>query len=195
MTLNENETLKLGIIGPCDIKRAANAIGISLDEYKLFLRRIGEVLANLNVELIICPEEGSVTLCAENYKKHKGKCIFGIVPKSEKEDCTYKFKWNLCDKYIFVSDWVHQPVELIKSSDIVIVLGIARGTLIEICYAGLYPPKHVLIFPQLLSKPLHDELFIPTLRYIHTLEELSSIVNYTGVSALLYKTESKDIFV
>lgn len=169
--------VKVGVIGPVAVSRTANILGLSLIEYEGFIKNVGRMLAEKETELVICPEKGAVTICAEGFKVSGGHFISGVLPRRLKSESSARLRLELCDNLILVPNWTYQPPRLVKESHILVVLGLGRGVMIEICWALLYPMKQIAIFEKLLSKPLHAELQAPNFLHLNDTEELGCLVD------------------
>jgi predicted Rossmann-fold nucleotide-binding protein len=170
--------VKIGIVGPSSLVKVANLIGVPTKLYEKFVINVGKIIAKKKLEIILCPEKGSIPyICATAYKKRHGLRVVGVIPNSLKNDEKAKLSLDLCDTIIVAPNWFLQPLYLVRESDALVVLGLGRGTMIEICYAGLHHWKPIILFSNLLSKPLHQELFIQNLHYLNTLNEFSSFID------------------
>ena len=163
--------MKIGVVGPSKIEKMAESIGKSEEEIKKIFYNVAEIVARNEYEIVLTPDkESSSEYLGENYLKLDGKRIVNIVPFDDKE---HGYRWvnTKLGETINCGTWENQPERLVKESDLLVCVGYAEGSIIEICYSKWFKGA-VYIIKELVSgklpKELEDDL---DLRYI-SIEDL-----------------------
>lgn len=128
--------LKVGIIGPTDIKKLSK---ITKKPTKFFLERakkIGEILAFFDIELWINSDRGMAINIAKFYKKQKGKKVVILYPTKPqpwpKKHARPYLKY--ADKIEKELNWFWVNYNVVSLPEICICVGLSAGTLSELAY-------------------------------------------------------------
>jgi hypothetical protein len=165
--------MRIGIIGPGDVKKYCTRAGIDESTYRETVKKIAGWVAESGNDIVVTPDFGSTTeLFALEYLAGKGKKVIEIVPLEDKE---FGFKWvnTSLGENISCGTWRNQPESLCENSDLLICIGWGGGTSAEIYYTRWFGKvAKVYIVEDLidgkLPKSLNDSLGEP--EYISGLE-------------------------
>ncbi|MBU1201138.1 MAG: hypothetical protein KJ583_01760 [Nanoarchaeota archaeon] len=151
--------MKIGIVGPLRIDKFCEVLKIEKVDYEHFIYKLSEYLASTGHELVITPDVGSVQeMLVRTYKDFYGKRVFGIVPLDDDEFGVKNLDLSLPDEVVDCKTWRNQPEKLCEESDILLVLGLSPGAMVEICYSKWFKVKKVYIFEEFISGRLHLEI-------------------------------------
>lgn len=152
--------MRIGIIGPGDVGKYCEMIGLNPKEYKQKLEKLANKIAELNYEVVICADKGSTSeKFAQLYKIHKGKKIIGIVPQDDKEFGISWLNLDILDEKDNCGTWRNQPERLAELSDLLISIGWASGVVAEIYAAGWFSKSEkVYVIDDFISQRLPKEL-------------------------------------
>ena len=126
----------IGLLGPTNVKKYCDILGFELSEYKYFLEKIAEHLAKTGHEIIIMPSQNqtSQSIVAQTYKDYRGKKVIGIIPMDDTEWGLLDIDEHFADENINCGTWRNQPETFCEKSDILLVIGLSPGAMIELCY-------------------------------------------------------------
>lgn len=167
--------IKIGLIGPTKIEKYLDATGFAKEDYNHFMHELGSALSKTNHELIIVPEPTAASSkVATIYRDYHGKKVIGSLPIDDSE---FGHEWldeSLVDEIISCGTWRNQPESLCEESDILLMIGLSPGTMVELCYAKWFSVKKIIIFNNWISAPIHKEVAkdLPIV-YIDSIEELN----------------------
>ena len=153
--------MKIGIIGPSKLKTLEK---INPDFNKI-ISGLAKKVAESKNEIVLTADKGSSSeIFAKEYLKNHGKKIYSIIPMNDKE---FGYSWVNVDlgEKINCGTWENQPERLDKESDILICLGYAEGSIIEIMYTKWFKAK-VYVIKELVSGKLPIEIDDLDLKYI-----------------------------
>lgn len=151
--------MKIGVIGPTRVKEFCITINAQQVDYLHFLETIGEYLASTDNELVIMPAYDSAQgIIARNYKDYKGKEVIGLIPEDDTEFGLMDLDRTTADTNINCGTWRNQPEAFCEESDILLVVGLSPGAMIEICYSKWFKVKDVFIMSDFMSSKLHPEV-------------------------------------
>jgi len=171
--------MNIGIIGPTDLKRTARIIGIPLQKYVEAIQRIGGLLASTH-NIVIIPDRGedglsTSVLVADIYRQHSSRGrVTGVVP-DEWRWGSLRLDLTLCDAIERCATWANAAMRIVELSDILIVLGISAGTMMEICWGKWIKKPFVILDDYVSEIPLEigEELRI---LHVSNLSELQSTI-------------------
>ena len=124
-----------------------------------FLEKVAEYLASTDNEIVIMPAHDSAQgILARNYRDYKGKEVIGLIPEDDVEFGLMDLDRGVADTNINCGTWRNQPETLCEESDVLLVVGLAPGAMIEICYSKWFKVKKVYIMTDFLSSKLHPEI-------------------------------------
>ncbi len=158
------------VVGPSNISSCANTLGI--DEHRIIdiALETGSLLAKQDYSLIAVPYKGVGYFASKAYLESGGRFLYGILPKNIKSELS-------CKEIIIADDWIRQPEMLVSRANIMIVIGLSPGTLVEICLTKRYKKYPILIFNNTISaipKEVEAELNI---YYVSNTYELIKKIN------------------
>jgi len=151
--------MRIGILGPTRVKEFCERLGVEESEYLYFLEKIAERLASTSHEIIVMPASGTAQgLIASAYKDLGGKKVVGIVPRDDTEWGIRDVDETIADDIINCGTWRNQPEKFCEESDVLLVVGLAPGAMIEICYTKWFKVKRVFLMRDFMSQKLHPEI-------------------------------------
>lgn len=151
--------MKIGILGPTNIRAFCSRLGIEEFEYLAKVEKIAAYLASNMFEIVIVPHRNSLSeYFARVYMDNKGKKVHGVYPEQDMEFGVGTINVDICDQYIKAENWREVPELLDQNSDALLCLGFGPGTLIEICYTKWYPVKKIIVIKDFVSSRLPVEL-------------------------------------
>lgn len=150
--------MKIGIIGPTDLKTWKEIIDIDNDLLNHKLNDIISEMIALDHKIIIVPQKDTLPgLISKIYKDKGGKKIYGVIPMDDTEFGTKLLNEDLCDEIINCATWRNQPESLCENSDLIIAFGLSEGTTIEICQNKWFGKNKILIIQDFISNKLPKE--------------------------------------
>ncbi|MDO8654995.1 MAG: hypothetical protein Q7R48_01040 [bacterium] len=181
---------RVSIIGPTDLDRLSELLGLSAKQILDMAVRVGEIIADAGHELWVNPDGGMLAAVAEAYKAHGGKKLVVLVPQSSDPWPT-----NHAQPYVQTADqvemrpsWFHTNYAVVSEVDICICVGLSTGTFSELAYIK-WDVKHdspttklrkLLAVRELIrGGELPPEFFGKlgdVLRYVNAIEELSALL-------------------
>lgn len=150
----EKLKMRIGIIGPSKL----NYLEEINSDYKKILFHLSEILAKSGNEIVITPDNGSVSeFFANEYIKNNGKKVWEIIPLEDKE---FGLSWvNVkIGDIISCGTWRNQPEKFNEETDALLCMGYAVGGLFEIGYSKWFKPKPVYIISELITQKLPSEI-------------------------------------
>lgn len=135
--------LRVSLIGPGDIKfHFQELLNISEEDLKNQTEEIGKILSETKNQLIIFPDKGLPFEIAKKYKLLGGTKVCGAVPLSDKDFGIEHLKpflnkeidgKKIVDEIIDTENWYKQDIISCLLGDVVLVLGLTLGSLLELC--------------------------------------------------------------
>ncbi|MBM3251138.1 MAG: hypothetical protein FJZ07_02815 [Candidatus Nealsonbacteria bacterium] len=130
------KVLKVGIIGPTNIKKLSKLTNRSIDFFVERAEEVGKILAELGCELWVNGDKGMAYNVALSYKRNNGKKVVVLYPKKgipwPKEHVDPYIK-NM-DKIRKEPNWFWANYNVTAIPDICICVGLSAGTLCELAY-------------------------------------------------------------
>jgi len=149
--------MKIGLIGPANIKRVCDAVDIGEEEYYSIVRAIAEKVAKAEHEILIIPAKRSgVEFFAEVYRDEDGPKIIGIMPETDDEKSL--LNKQACDEIINCSSACEMNLTMLKNCDMIICIGYGPESIAIICSTKVVQFEKVYVIKELISKKLPDEL-------------------------------------
>lgn len=175
------------IAGPTNFSKVLRFGKIKLEQYSNHLDQIAKTMINYIGGINIIPDKGIPLDFAKHFGNLGGK-VFGYVPQGGFPQFEENFKY--CSEVIeFDSGWSGLNTCLSLKGDLVTVLGMSPGTMVEIAYTkyhNRYLGKNIplLIDRQSISKELPDEISEELdVHYFSNKEELGRLLRMIkGVS-------------
>lgn len=170
--------MKIGIIGPGNVKNYCERAKIKEENYKKIIKQIALIIAKTNSEIVITPDKGATSeLFAMEYSKSGGKKVYEIVPLDDKE---FGYSWVNLDlgEHINCGTWRNQPEALCENSELLICIGWGGGTLAEIYYTRWFGKiKKVYVIEELIDEklPASLEKSLKTMEYIKANELMNKL--------------------
>lgn len=184
--------LKVGIIGPTNMKKLSKLTGKSED---FFLKRaeiVGEILALHGCEVWVNSDGGMISAVAKAYKKAGGKQLVMLYPKKgepwpNKHAQPYI---RSADKLSKQPNWFWANYQVVSIPDICICVGLSAGTLSELAYVkwniqfNKGQLKQLIVLQDLVrSKRIPPEIEVEVkniLLYLKNTKELSdTLLNFS----------------
>lgn len=134
----------VAVVGPSDFNLCSSIIGFSESYIQDIVLNTGIMLAKQGNSLVSVPYKGTGYFASKGYVNAGGKMLCGILPKGIESKIP-------CNEVITVDSWIKQPEVLVSRADIMIVIGISAGTLIEICLTKRYKKYPVLVYKCMIS--------------------------------------------
>lgn len=181
---------RVSIIGPTDLNRLSEILGLSTKQILERAVQVGEIIADAGHELWVNPDGGMLAAVAEAYKAHGGKKLVVLVPQSSDPWPT-----NHAQPYVQTADqvemrpsWFHTNYAVVSEVDICICVGLSTGTFSELAYIK-WDVKHnssttklqkLLAVRELLRGGELPPEFLgklgDVLRYVDAVEELPALL-------------------
>jgi len=170
----ERKIKYVGILGPSQpefnpiIKRKYNY-------FRAISEQIGEILAKKDLSIVINPDIGkgkaTCKIVSQSYKNSGGKNVIGIIPSNDQRWGSKTLDLSICDSIIKCNNWGDVPIYIINKSDIILIIGLSPGTMIELCW-GKWIYKPFLLFKPLISAiPVEISKFVD-IKDIYDVNEL-----------------------
>lgn len=163
--------ITIAIVGPSNI--SSNSAFLSKDDlYFIELANdVGALLAQKGFPIITVPYKGVGYFAAKKYIESKGEKLIGVMPKGMNSDISVK-------ELVTVENWISQPEALVSRANVMIVIGLSAGTMMEICLTKRFKKYPILIFEKYLTsipKEIENELNIT---YINNIDDIEETLNY-----------------
>ena len=169
------------IAGPTDRTKIFRFGNISEDEYPLFLKERGIVLARNFSQINLVPDDGVPLDIAKAYKMAGGELVVGFIPRGGYPPLEKYF--NLCDKIEeFDTGWSGLNTCLSLRGDLITIFGLSPGTLVEMAYTKYHKKYLGREIPILVDKRTIDGTLPPELldelrlQYFSSNNELNKIL-------------------
>lgn len=128
--------IKIGIIGPTNLKKLSRLTGKSINFFNQKAKEIGKFLAEIKCELWVNSDGGMVFNIAKSYKKYGGEKLVILYPlKGEpwpKNHAKPFRKYG--DKVRMEPNWFWTNYNVVSLTDLCICAGLSAGTLSELAY-------------------------------------------------------------
>jgi predicted Rossmann-fold nucleotide-binding protein len=145
----------IGLIGPTNLRRIADASGIPEKRYRDGALAAGAVIARRSAILAMVPDRGIAMSGLQGYSSAKGKWTIGLVPEGGPSDAvaTPNCLENAAvwDEIIGGFTWHHQHAALCELSDLMICVGLSCGTITEIAWTKWVRKPRVLALRETFS--------------------------------------------
>lgn len=149
--------MKIGIIGPSNVKAFCKAKGVDEAGYLKEVEMLAKTIALTKNEIIIVPQKKSISeIFAKEYTKSGGVKVFGLIPMDDTEFGIEKLDEENCDEIINCVTWRNQAACLAENSKILLCLGFGAGTLGEICITKHFKAK-VIVIEEFITQRLPKE--------------------------------------
>ncbi len=128
--------VKIGLIGPTNIKKLSVNIGKSADFLRSRADTIGKIVAKAGAELLVNSDKGMIMDTAVFYKKHGGKKLTILFPeKGEPWPNEHaKVFIKLADALKKEPNWFWTNYNVVSLPEICVCMGISAGTFCELAY-------------------------------------------------------------
>ncbi|MBI1984901.1 MAG: hypothetical protein HYS60_02195 [Candidatus Wildermuthbacteria bacterium] len=182
--------MKIGVIGPTDLKVQSRVLGKSIRTLRRRAVSIGKIIAEGKHELYVNSDKGMLFAVGKAYKKHRGKELVVLLPREADPwpiDHAEPYAGQ-ADKVVRPPDWFRANYGVISDTDICVVVGMSLGASGELSYARWDfkfqshddKPKKVIVIRELIPNgelPLWMELpLAELLQYIDTVGDLAQIL-------------------
>jgi hypothetical protein len=181
---------RVSIIGPTDLDRLSELLGLSKKQILDMAVQIGKAIADAEHELWVNPDGGMLAAVAEAYKAHGGKNLVMLAPRSSNPwpvDHAQPFL-QIADQVRMRPSWFQTNYAVVSEVDICVCVGLSTGTFSELAYIK-WDVKHdsqtkrlkkLLVVRELVrGGELPPEFFGKlgdVLQYVDTIEELPSLL-------------------
>ncbi|MBI4217427.1 MAG: hypothetical protein HY603_01370 [Parcubacteria group bacterium] len=177
--------MKIGVIGPTDLKTLAVNLGQSEDWVRERIDLLGKMIAEAGHELWVNPDGGVLAAVANAYKAHGGSHLVMLVPMAADpwpNDHTH-IHAQIADEVRKLPSWFHANYAVVSEVDICICAGRSVGTFSELAYARwdekfktgvlqkLFAVRELLLEGKLPYE--YSQKFGARLHYVDTIEGLS----------------------
>lgn len=130
------KTLKIGLIGPTNIKKLSKLTRKPAGFFIKKAKEIGRILAGFNCEVWANGDKGIVSTVALAYKRNGGRKLTILYPHQpspwpNKHVRLYK---NYADKLKKETNWFWANYNVVTQPDLCICVGLSSGTLSELAY-------------------------------------------------------------
>jgi hypothetical protein len=147
--------LKVGVIGPTNVQRVAQASGIHAQVYEHTAWWVGNQLGRLGTALVVVPDRGVARHAMTGYRSAGGPWVIGLAPVGG--ECDQEARSILhsgataCDEVISDLTWYEQHPRFCQVSDLMICVGLSCGTLAEIAWTKWVKKPEVWVLSHTLS--------------------------------------------
>jgi len=182
-------TLKVGIIGPTNMKKLSKLTGKSEEFLLGKAEEVGRILASRGYEIWVNSDGGMVSGVAHAYKKAGGKKLLMLYPKKGEPWPNKHAKLYIqhADKLSKQPNWFWANYQVVTAPDICICVGLSSGTLSELAYIKWNRQfnrgrlKHLVVLQELVrGKKIPPEIEVELwdiLLYCKRTGELSALLN------------------
>lgn len=132
----EEYLVKVGIIGPTNIPNLSQCIGMHEQVILEVLEEIGKTLADLNCEVWVNSDRGTLVEIAKAYKKHGGKKLVVLYPKKGEpwpKGHAEPYKEG-ADEIREEKNWFMCNYNVISLPDVCVCVGLSPGAFSELAY-------------------------------------------------------------
>lgn len=128
--------LKVGIIGPTNMKKLSKLTGKSKDFLLSKAEAIGKILAAHGCEVWVNSDGGMVSGVARAYKKAGGRELVMLYPKKGEPWPNKHAKPHIqhADKVSAQPNWFWANYQVVTAPDVCLCVGLSAGTLSELAY-------------------------------------------------------------
>ena len=159
----------IAVVGPSKIDNCADMLGTPANRLIEVAFETGKTLGKSGCEMVAVPYQGIGYHAAKGYKEAHGKCLCGILPVGISSEIQ-------CTEIIEAENWIRQPEYLVSRANVMVVIGLSAGTLIEICLTKRYRNYLVLIFRDFVTHiPIEIQNEI-NMKYISNIEDMENII-------------------
>jgi len=145
----------IGLIGPTNLRRIAEASAIPERRYRDCALEAGAVIARHRAILAMVPDRGIAMSGLQGYSAARGMWTIGLVPDGGPSDsvATPNCLENAaaCDEVLGGFTWHHQHAALCELSDLMICVGLSCGTITEIAWTKWVRKPRVLALRETFS--------------------------------------------
>lgn len=185
--------VKVGVIGPTDIKRLAMLTGRREEFLLAKAGQVGKIIAQSGCELWINSDGGMLAAVAESYKIHGGKSLVMLLPLPPGDPWPVahgEAYLAMADRVIRPSDWYRANHLVVSEPETVVCVGLSGGTNTELGYikwdvrwrlgnlATLIGVRELLRGGKIA--PEEEPGVKSVLRYIETTDELTDVLAEMG---------------
>jgi len=173
--------MKVTIIGCGDITKIHRFAGMSESESNDLVDRVGKLLAESNVEIVLVPARGIPYEVAKAYKKYGGRKVIGAVPFDDVEfglNHIAEYR-HISDEDVNIGDWYDLNGRIASWSEVTVCIGLSAGVICDIAmlkyhYKYKGSDTKLVVFKNTISQPLPKELEeeLKHLHYITSVDEL-----------------------
>jgi predicted Rossmann-fold nucleotide-binding protein len=157
MPKNMRDIMRIGIIGPSNVKAFCKASGMDENDYINEVLITAKTIAETKNKIIVVPQKKSISeIFAKEYKKSGGAKVFGLIPMDDTEFGIELLDEETCDEIINCVTWRNQVACLSEKSDLLLCLGFGAGTLGEICITKYFRSK-VIVIEEFITQRLPKE--------------------------------------
>jgi predicted Rossmann-fold nucleotide-binding protein len=157
------------VVGPSNIDSCSKILGMSATTLQKTAFETGKALAISNYGIVAVPYKGIGYYPSKGYSEFNGKYLCGILPTGIKSNVQ-------CTEVIETENWIKQPESLVSRADIMVVIGISAGTLIEICLTKRFKSYPILVYKNFVTTiptEIEKELNI---KYIKNIKEMEDTI-------------------
>lgn len=143
--------MKIGIVGPNKLFSG------NIDERKLLLDKVAEIISSSGNEIVLTPDKGSLLEYFGNkYLEFGGKNLSLIIPTAE--DGYEGYLNTTLGAIVDCYDWDRQADIYNRYCDIFVCVGYAWGGMKEIACAQYHNVKKIYVLNEFISSELPQEL-------------------------------------
>jgi len=145
--------MKIGIIGPNTLKNASEK---ELEERKILLVKVAEILSESKKDIVLTPDKDSLLeYFGEKYLEFGGKKVWIIAPIKDDAEKYLNLEFG---EIIDCEMWYRQPSKFSEETDLLVCLGYSAGVLSEIGASQYFNPKKILIIDEFVTSKLPIEI-------------------------------------
>lgn len=136
MDFSSLKNMKVGIIGPTNMKKLSKLTGKSEKFLLAKAETVGQILAARDCELWVNSDGGMVSAVAHAYKKAGGKQLVMLYPEKGEPWPNKHARPHIrhADKLKKLPNWFWTNYQVVSSPDVCVCVGLSSGTLSELAY-------------------------------------------------------------
>lgn len=166
----------IGLIGPTNLQRIAQASGIPENHYRDSAYEAGRVVARLGAVLTVVPDRGVAVSGMRGYQEARGSWTIGLVPSGGPSDSVATGNClensGACDEVIDGFTWHQQHALMCELSDLLICVGLSCGTMAEIAWTKWVRGPKIFAMRDTLSTIPNEILAETDIDFVSSVEEL-----------------------
>jgi predicted Rossmann-fold nucleotide-binding protein len=159
----------VAVVGPSDTKSCAAIIECEEEGILVLAEEAGRYVAAQGLGMVAVPYKGVGKYASKGYTQSGGRELCRVLPRGVDSEIA-------AHETVSVESWREQPEALVSRADVMVVVGISAGTLIEMCITKRYGKYPIWVFQRTFScipREVEQDLNI---KYLESLLELEKML-------------------